>query len=70
VGAQSGCAAFGNGMFKWILISVVFVPVLLGMLAAKSRRERIGLLVLLALLLAYGVFYVVTLYYLRIRWVG
>lgn len=55
-------------MFKSLLISVVIVPVLLGMQAARNRREGRGLLQLLACLLAYNVLYMLMLYYLRRRW--
>jgi anti-sigma-K factor RskA len=63
-------APSAEDMFKWLLISVVIVPVLLGMLAATSRRQRRGLPQLLVFVLAYNMFYVVLLYYLRHRWVG
>ena len=56
-------------MFKLLLISIVMVPVLLGMQAAKSRRQR-GLLLLAVFVLAYDVLYMLLLYYLRTRWVG
>ena len=56
-------------MFKTLLISVVMVPVLMGMQAAKSRRQGRGLLQLLAGFLAYNVLYMLMLYYLRRRWV-
>jgi len=55
-------------MFKSLLISIVIVPVLLGMQAARSRREERGLLQLLASVLAYNVLYMLMLYYLRRRW--
>ena len=57
-------------MFKGVLISVVVIPVLLGMQAARSRRVGRGVLVLVALLLAYDVLYLALLYYLRVRWLG
>ena len=57
-------------MFKLLLASVVFVPVLLGMWAARFRSERRGLFVLFGLVLTYGTLYVLVLYYLRHRWVG
>jgi hypothetical protein len=57
-------------MFKLLLMSVVFVPVLMGMRAAASRGARRGLSVLLALDLAYATFYILMLYYLRMRWIG
>lgn len=55
-------------MFKLLLISIVIVPVLLGMQAARGRRGRHGLL--FALVLTYDVLYWLMLYYLRVRWVG
>ena len=57
-------------MFKWVLISVVIAPVVIGMMAAGSRRQRVGLVVVLGLILLYDVLYMVVFYYLRIRWVG
>jgi hypothetical protein len=57
-------------MFKLLLLSIVIVPVLLGMQAATSRRERRGLSLLLALVLTYDALYLFMLYYLRVRWVG
>jgi hypothetical protein len=57
-------------MFKALLISVVIVPVLLGMVAATNRRQRRGLPQLALFVVAYNVFYVLLLYYLRRRWVG
>jgi hypothetical protein len=56
-------------MFALSLISIVLVPVLLGMQAAKNPSRRRGQVLLLALLLTYDVLYVLMLYYLRIRWV-
>ena len=57
-------------MFKLLLISIVIVPVLLGMQAARRRRGRHALGLLLALVLTYDVLYWLMLYYLRVRWVG
>lgn len=57
-------------MFKGVLLSVIIVPVLLGMQAASSRRVQRGLLFLLASLLVYDMSYLLLLYYLRVRWVG
>jgi hypothetical protein len=57
-------------MFKALLISIVIVPVLLGVQAAGRRRGRHGLGRLLFLVLAYDAFYWLMLYYLRVRWVG
>jgi len=56
-------------MFKLLLISIVVMPVWLGMQAAGRRSRRRGLLLLCAVLLTYEVLYLVMLYYLRIRWV-
>jgi hypothetical protein len=57
-------------MFKLLLITVVAVPVLLGMYAATVRSRRHGLVLMLALVLVYDVLYMAMLYYVRIRWVG
>lgn len=57
-------------MFKFLIITVVFVPILLAVQAAAARSKRQGLVVFLALLATYNVLYMVMLYYLRIRWVG
>ena len=57
-------------MFKLLLISIVIVPVLLGMQAARGRRGRRGVGLLVGLVLTYDVFYWLMLYYLRVRWVG
>jgi len=57
-------------MFKLFLLSIVVVPVLLGMRVASSASRRRGLLALAALLLAYDILYVLNLYFLRLRWVG
>jgi hypothetical protein len=56
-------------MFKWALVSLVIVPVLLGVQAATRCRGPRGLL-LLGLVLAYDALYLLLLYYLRYRWVG
>jgi len=57
-------------MFKLLLISIVIVPVLLGMQAARRRRGRHRLGLFLGLVLTYDVLYWLMLYYLRVRWVG
>jgi hypothetical protein len=57
-------------MFKLLLISVVIVPVLLGMQAATSRSARRGVFVLVALVFTYDMLYLLMLVYLRLRWVG
>lgn len=56
-------------MFKALFISVILVPVLLGLLASTARDERRGLIALLALLLAFNALYIVLLYVLQRRWV-
>jgi hypothetical protein len=56
-------------MFSLSLISIVIVPVVLGMQAGKNPSRRRGQVLLLALVLTYDVLYVLMLYYLRIRWV-
>lgn len=53
---------------KTLLVTVVFVPVLLGMLAARSRRLGPGLMRLFLMVLAFDVGYMFLLYCLRYRW--
>jgi hypothetical protein len=66
-----GRISLGSGMFfKLLLMSIAFVPVLLGMRAATFRNPRRGFFVLVGLVLAYGTLYILLLYYLRLRWVG
>jgi len=55
-------------VFKWLLISIVIVPVLLGVHAAASRRGPRGLPVLLGGLLLYDLLWLFMLYYLNYRW--
>jgi hypothetical protein len=57
-------------MFKVLLISVVLVPVLIGMLGGRARDGRRGLALVLGLFFTYDVLYLLMLYYLRVRWVG
>ena len=57
-------------MFKNLLVSIVLVPVLLGMYAATTRRQGAGLVRLLALFFVFDVLYLFMLYYLRYKWVG
>jgi len=57
-------------MFKLLLISIVVVPVVLGIWAAATRSRRRGLLLLLAFVLGYDALYFLLLYYVRMRWVG
>jgi hypothetical protein len=64
------CADGDTTMLKLLLISIVVVPVLLGMQAARTRNGTRGLLLLLGVVLAYDVFYILVLYYVRVRWLG
>ena len=57
-------------MGKTLLLSVVFMSVVLGMSAARCRRLWPGLWQLLGLVLAYDVFYLLLLYYLRHKWLS
>ena len=57
-------------MFKYLLISVSIVPVVLGVGAATFSRRSSGLALLLGLVLAFNLLYLVMLYYLRYRWLG
>ena len=56
-------------MFRLFLISIVIVPVLLGVQTAKGPSGRRGLFLLLGFVLTYDVLYLLMLYYLRVRWV-
>jgi hypothetical protein len=56
-------------MFKLFLISIVIVPVLLGMYAATRPSQRRGPALLIALVAGYDVLYFLLLHYLRVRWV-
>ena len=57
-------------MFRWLLTSIVILPVLLGVQTATSRRVPRGLPLLLAALVVYDVLYLFMLYYLSYRWVS
>jgi hypothetical protein len=57
-------------MFKQLLISVVMLPVLLGLLAARNRKESRSIAILLGSVFLFDVCYMLLIYYLRIRWVG
>lgn len=54
-------------MGKALLLSLVFVPILLGMRAASARRARGGLLRLVAAWLAFDGLYALFLYYVYLR---
>ena len=57
----------GAELGKALLLSVVFVPVLLGMWAASARRARGGLLRIVAAVLAFDGLYALLVYYLYLR---
>jgi hypothetical protein len=57
-------------VFKLLLISIVIVPVLVGIRASRTGRGSRGLGLLLASVLMYDALYWLMLYYLRTRWVG
>jgi len=57
-------------VFKYILISIVIVPVLLGVKAADGRGGLTGLRVLRVARVLYGSFWLVMLYIMKYRWVG
>ena len=57
-------------MFKMLLISIVVMPVVLGIWTAGNRSRRRGLVLLLAFMLGYDALYFLLLYYVRMRWVG
>jgi hypothetical protein len=57
-------------VFKYLLISIVIVPVLLGLKAANGRGGRRGLPVLITGWVLFSTLWVGMLYYLKQRWVG
>ena len=57
-------------MFKLLLVSVVLVPVAIGVLAAARLGQRRGFVALLALVFAFDLFFILMLYFLRYRWIG
>lgn len=57
-------------MFKYLFISVVIVPILLGVKAASVRGGPHSVRVLIGSCVLYSVFWVGMLYYLKQRWVG
>ena len=57
-------------MVKYFLISIVIVPVLLGVKAGSIRSGPRGLAVLIAGWVLYSVLWVGMLYYAKGRWVG
>lgn len=57
-------------MFKYLLISIVIVPALLGVKTGSVSNDPRGLQLLMAVWALYGVLWVGMLYYLKVRWVG
>jgi hypothetical protein len=57
----------GAELSKALLLTIVFVPVLLGMWAASARRAGSGLRRLVLAVLAFDLVYAVFLYYLFLR---
>lgn len=55
-------------MGKALLLTVVFVPVLLGIVAARMRSLRRGVLQLLVMTFAFDLAYLIFLYYLSHKW--
>jgi len=64
---RDGRSPPGAGLGKALLLSVVFVPLLIGMKAASVRRARAGLVRLLLAVLAFDGLYGFFLYYLYLR---
>jgi len=57
-------------VFKYLLISIVIVPVLLGVKAANTRAGPRGLPMLVGGWMLYCAFWMAMLYFLRQRWLG
>jgi hypothetical protein len=57
-------------MFKLCIISIVVVPILLGMVTARIRNRHHAWAALVSLVVAYDLVYVALLYYLRFRLIG
>jgi hypothetical protein len=55
-------------MFKYFVVSIVMVPVLLGIFAAYRHDPGAGRSVLSISWAAFGIFWIALLYYLRFRW--
>jgi hypothetical protein len=64
------CHADRVSVFKYLLLSIVIVPVLLGVKAANGRGNLRGLPVLLIGWVSYSVLWLGMLYFLKHRWVG
>ncbi len=54
-------------MLRFFLLTIVIVPVLLGIVAARSRRLRVGVVRLLLLVFAYDLLFILILFYVRRR---
>jgi hypothetical protein len=57
-------------MFRLFLLSIVVVPVLLGILSARVRSRQLAWVTFVSFVLVYHVVYLAVLYYLRLRWIG
>ena len=55
-------------MFKYLIVSIVLVPALLGIFAANKHDPGAGRLVMRVGWVAFSVFWVVLLHFLRFRW--
>ena len=55
-------------MFKYLIVSIVLVPALLGIFAANQRDPASGRVMLRVGWIAFSVFWIALLYYLRFRW--
>ena len=55
-------------MFKYLLISIAIVPLIVGVIAAKQVDERRSRSSLRVGWILYAVFWFGVLYYLRFRW--
>jgi hypothetical protein len=60
----------GERLFTYLLMSIVIVPVLLGIKAATNRSGTRGLRMLLNGWVLYGVLWLCMLYFVKHRWVG
>ena len=57
-------------MFPILLLSITFVPVVLGILLTRTRRKRGRFAQLLGILALYYMMYIAVLFLLRGRWIG
>lgn len=55
-------------MFKYLIVSIVLAPVLLGIFAASRHDPKAGRSMLRIGWVAFGVSWVALLYFLRYRW--